>query len=155
MGNICRSPAAEGIFKKFVQNKNLEDAIYVDSAGTIGYHTGELPDERMRRLASKYNYVLDSRARKFNPKYDFEKYDYIVTMDDNNYYDVLQSDTNNKHDKKIFKMANFINDPGISEVPDPYYGSDKNFIQVIELLEIGAKNLLKKIEEDFERDNKK
>ena len=155
MGNICRSPAAEGIFKKFVQDKKLGNVITVDSAGTIGYHDGELPDARMRKLASKFNYILDSRARKFNPNYDFEEYDYIVTMDDNNYYDVLQSDTNNKYLKNIFKMADFINDPDISEVPDPYYGGDKDFIQVIELLEKGAENLLKKIEDDIERDNKK
>jgi len=155
MGNICRSPAAEGIFTKFVEHVNLENNIYIDSAGTIGYHAGELPDERMRRHASTRGYNLGSRARQFNPKKDFEEFDYIVTMDNENYSNVLKMDHKNEFQNKIFKMASFISDKNVSEVPDPYYGGSEGFEFVLDILEDGSKNLLTKIKEDLERNNKK
>ncbi|HEX9251536.1 MAG TPA: low molecular weight protein-tyrosine-phosphatase [Ignavibacteriaceae bacterium] len=154
MGNICRSPAAEGIFKKLVNNANLGSLISIESAGTIGYHTGELPDRRMRKRAQERGYNLDSRARQFNPKKDFEEFDYIITMDDDNYSDVVSLDNNKSHSNKIFKMADFISDKNVREVPDPYYGGTEGFDFVIDILEDGTKNLLNKIKEDLERNNK-
>lgn len=153
LGNICRSPAAEGIFRKVVRDNNLSEEILVDSAGTIGYHEGELPDERMRELAASKGYVLDHRARKFDPLTDFEKFDYIITMDDENYSDLLRLDTKQNYKHKIFKMADIINDSNITEVPDPYYGSKKEFEFVINLLEKGSINLLSKIKSDVEGSN--
>ncbi|MFZ2322982.1 MAG: low molecular weight protein-tyrosine-phosphatase [Ignavibacteriaceae bacterium] len=155
LGNICRSPAAEGIFKKFVNDKKLDSIISVDSAGTIAYHQGELPDKRMRKIAFKKGYTLNSRARKFDPDTDFENFDYIVTMDNNNYEDLMQLDKEELYKNKILKMADFIDDKEVAEVPDPYYGGDKEFEYVIGLLENGSKNLLNKIKTDIERRDKK
>ena len=152
-GNICRSPAAEGIFKKFVRDANLENDISIDSAGTIGYHSGELPDARMRKHASARGYNLDSRARQFNPKKDYEEFDYIITMDDYHYTDLIQLDRKKLYTTKLFKMADFISDKNISEVPDPYYGGAEGFEFVIDILEDGTKNLLTKIKKDLERNN--
>lgn len=154
MGNICRSPAAEGIFKKFVLNANLERKISIDSAGTIGYHSGEMPDSRMRKHALTRGYNLDSRARQFNPKQDFEEFDYIITMDNDNYADIKKLDIKKLYADKILKMADFISDKNVSEVPDPYYGGTEGFEYVINILESGSKNLLTKIKVDLERNNK-
>lgn len=155
MGNICRSPAAEGIMKKLILQDGLNEKLIVDSAGTIGYHEGELPDKQMSELAKERGYILDSRSRKFDPLLDFEEYDYIVTMDNNNYADITRLDTRQLYNNKIFKMVDFINDTNVSEVPDPYYGSDDEFEYVIDLLENGSQNLLNKIKVDIERSNKK
>jgi protein-tyrosine phosphatase len=151
MGNICRSPAAEGIFKKYVEDAKLDTEISIDSAGTIGYHAGELPDARMRKHASARGYNLDSRARQFNPKQDFENFEYIITMDDENYSNIANLDHKNQYSNKIFKMADFISDKSVNEVPDPYYGGDEGFEFVIDILESGSKNLLTKIKDDLER----
>ena len=120
MGNICRSPAAEGIFKKLVDDAKLDNEISIDSAGSIGYHTGELPDKRMRSHASARGYNLESRARQFNPKNDFEEFDYIITMDNENYSDIKKLDIKKLYNDKILKMGDFIADKNVSEVPDPY-----------------------------------
>jgi protein-tyrosine phosphatase len=154
MGNICRSPAAEGIFKKFVANANLESKISIDSAGTIGYHSGKMPDSRMRKHALTRGYILDSRARQFNPKQDFEEFDYIVTMDNENYSDIKKLDIKKTYINKILKMGDFISDKNVSEVPDPYYGGTEGFEYVINILENGAKNLLTKIKADLDRNIK-
>lgn len=152
-GNICRSPAAEGIFKKFVEDAKLGNDISIDSAGTIGYHSGELPDTRMRKHASVRGYNLDSHARQFTPKNDFEEFDYIITMDDDNYADITKLDYKKIFSSKIFKMVDFISDKNINEVPDPYYGGAEGFEFVIDILENGIKNLLTKIKNDLERNN--
>lgn len=148
MGNICRSPAAEGVFKSLVKSQNLENQIKVDSCGTIGYHSGELPDLRMRRHASHRGYELTSRARQFNPQKDFVEFDYIVTMDNDNYSDILNLDKNNLYKHKIFKMTSFCSDNSIKEVPDPYYGGSDGFEYVLDILEDSTKNLLNKIKSD-------
>ncbi len=153
MGNICRSPAAEGIFRKFAENANLGKQITVDSAGTIDYHSGELPDARMRNHALTRGYDLDSRARQFNPKKDFIDFDYIITMDNDNYSNITNLDHKNQYSNKILKMADFISDKNVREVPDPYYGGSEGFEFVINILEDGSKNLLTKIKDGLERNN--
>jgi len=99
MGNICRSPAAEGIAKKLLAQKKLNGSIEVDSAGTLDYHEGEPPDPRMIEHAAKRGYVLNSLARQFDPKKDFEHFDYIVTMDDENYEEIASLDKKNIYNK--------------------------------------------------------
>jgi len=153
MGNICRSPAAEGIFRKYVENANLGKQITIDSAGTIDYHAGELPDARMRKHALTRGYNLDSRARQFNPKKDFIDFDYIITIDNDNYSNITNLDNKNQYNSKILKMADFISDKNVREVPDPYYGGSEGFEFVINILEDGSKNLLTKIKDDLERNN--
>lgn len=155
MGNICRSPAAEGIMKKMVEVNNLTSKIEIDSAGTIGYHQGEPADARMSRHASKRGYKLTSLSRKFNPDTDFQKFDYIITMDEDNYQAIITLDTNGNYLHKVKKMADFFTDHGYTEVPDPYYGGPDGFEIVLDLLEAGNKNLLNKIREDIEPESEK
>ena len=154
MGNICRSPAAEGIAKKFLEKRGLDGTIEIDSAGTLDYHTGELPDSRMIKHASKRGYRLDSKARQFNPDNDFENFDYIVTMDDDNYSEITSLDKNNKYTDKVFKMVSFGNKIRADEVPDPYYTGSDGFEYVLDILEDSVKGLLNKIEDDIRRENK-
>jgi len=154
MGNICRSPAAEGIAKKFAVKKGLDGIIEIDSAGTLDYHAGELPDPRMIKHASKRGYKLDSRARQFNPNEDFDYFDYIVTMDDDNYDEITSLDKNNKYNNKVFKMVSFGTKLKVDEVPDPYYSGRDGFEFVLDILEDSIAGLLKKVEDDIRRENK-
>jgi protein-tyrosine phosphatase len=154
MGNICRSPAAEGIAKKFIERKGLNETIEIDSAGTLDYHTGELPDSRMILHASKRGYQLDSKARQFNQKKDFEYFDYIVTMDDDNYAEITSLDRNNKYKDKISKMVSFGTKLKVDEVPDPYYSGSVGFEYVLDILEDSVNGLINKVEDDIRRENK-
>ncbi|MGD8306126.1 MAG: low molecular weight protein-tyrosine-phosphatase [Ignavibacteria bacterium] len=148
MGNICRSPSAEAIMKKYVADKNLSNSIQVDSAGTIDYHEGELADKRMIKHASERGFSLDSIARSFNPNNDFNEFDYIVTMDDENYIDIKAMDLQNKFDNRIFKMTDFSTRYNVDSIPDPYYKGTAGFEEVLDLLEDAVDGLLKKIEQD-------
>ena len=154
MGNICRSPAAEGIAKKFLEKKGLDGTIEIDSAGTLDYHEGELPDPRMIKHASKRGYKLDSRARQFNPNNDFDHFDYIVTMDDDNYSEITSLDKKNKYKDKVYRMVSFGNKLKVNEVPDPYYSRSDGFEYVLDILEDSVDGLLKKVEDDIRRENK-
>lgn len=141
LGNICRSPAAEGVMKKLSENLPVE----IDSAGTAGYHIGELPDARMRSHAFKRGYKLTSRARKFEPSVDFTRFDYIIVMDENNFDDVKKMDTQNKYSHKISMMTNYSQTMKVSEVPDPYYGGPEGFEKVLDILEDACTGLLEKL----------
>lgn len=148
MGNICRSPSAEAIMKKIVYDKNLSELVEVDSAGTIDYHEGEFADKRMIKHASARGYSLDSIARQFDPGHDFDYFDYIVTMDDENYLDIKSLDLQNKFGQKLFRMAEFSENYTVNGIPDPYYKGAEGFEEVLDLLEDAAKGLLKRIEND-------
>ena len=123
MGNICRSPAAEAIMKKKIEKNNLSDMIQIDPAGTIDYHSGESADARMIVHAKKRGYEIDSIARQFDMTKDFKHFDYIVTMDNENYEDIKSMDILNKNKHKIFRMVDFCDNYTIDEIPDPYYNS--------------------------------
>lgn len=153
MGNICRSPAAEGIMKQKIKAEGLDKEILVDSAGTLDYHVGELPDERMRKHASERGYDLNSRGRHFNPDEDFEKFDMIITMDDENYDYVNRKDKRNKYSDKVHKLVEFSSDKSLTEVPDPYYGGNKGFINVLNILEDATDNLLAKLKSEIENEH--
>ena len=153
MGNICRSPAAEGIAKKIIEGRGLNGTIEIDSAGTLDYHEGEPPDPRMIEHAEKRGYNLDSIGRQFNPKKDFDYFDYIVTMDDENFEEISALDSKNKYKYKIFKMTSFGSNKKITEVPDPYYRGSKGFEIVLDILEDSVDGLLKKVEDDIRREN--
>jgi low molecular weight protein-tyrosine phosphatase len=153
LGNICRSPAAEGIMKSIIKKNNYENWIEVDSAGTIGYHEGEKPDARMKSVAKKRGYLLDSSARKFNPEIDFDNYDYIAAMDNENFYTLLDLDNESKFINKIYKIIEF-SSLNVDEVPDPYYGRTAGFETVLDILEDACFGLFNKIKEDIESENK-
>ena len=132
-----------------VLNNYLNGEIFVDSAGTIGYHTGESADTRMIKQASARGYELTHKARKFNPDSDFKEFDYIVTMDDQNYIDIKKLDKKNIYTSEIYKMADFSSDPEVKTVPDPYYGGPEAFDNVIDILEDACANFLNKIKDDL------
>ena len=154
MGNICRSPAAEGIAKKILAERGLNGNIEIDSAGTLDYHQGEPPDPRMIEHAEKRGYTLDSIARQFNPKKDFDYFDYVVTMDNENFEVITSLDKNNKHINKIFMMTSFGSNKNIKEVPDPYYEGREGFEIVLDILEDSVNGLINKVENDIRRENK-
>ena len=155
MGNICRSPSAEAILRKLIKDENIEDRIEVDSSGTIDYHAGDQADPRMQKHAAKRGFVLDHLARKFDPDKDFVDSDYIITMDNNNYSDVIELDIQKKFRNKIFMMSQFSGKIKFREVPDPYYKGAEGFEEVLDILEDANKVLLKKIKDDIESENKK
>ena len=142
MGNICRSPTAEGVFRKLVFEAGRDADFEVDSAGTIGYHQGDQADPRMRAAASGRGYELASRARRIE-LLDFDRFDLIVTMDEDNYRDVEALNPGSK--ARVVRMIDYCEAHEVSEVPDPYYGGESGFQQVIDILEDSCGNLLRRL----------
>lgn len=147
LGNICRSPSGEAVMNALIEKEGLSDKIICDSAGTIGYHTGEKADPRMRKHASKRGYDLTSIARKFDIE-DFEDFDYIIAMDRSNYTDLLEMDKNSNYVNKISMMTSYCTEFDDTEVPDPYYGGPQGFEHVLDLLEDAARGLLERIKSE-------
>lgn len=145
LGNICRSPAAEAVLIKLVEQANLSDQVEVASAGTSGFHDGSLPDSRMREFGHLRNYKLDSLSQKFIPEH-FEQYDAIITMDRSNYQNVIKQSSSQGHVAKVKPFSHFCCEHNITEVPDPYYGGDEGFQYVFDLMEDGCKEILRRIQ---------
>lgn len=147
LGNICRSPAAEGITKKLLADRGLAEMYIVDSAGIGNWHVGQLPDSRMRRHGAAHGYTFDSKARQFCDA-DFDRFNHIVTMDAENYAAIMSKTHNETERLKVMRMSDFLhNHPGTKSVPDPYYGGDRDFELVIELLEDACNGLIDYIEQ--------
>ena len=140
LGNICRSPAAHGIFEHMVKENGLQDKIEVDSAGTYGGHRGELPDRRMRTAAMYRGYALTHKSRPVS-SLDFLDFDLIVAMDDQNYEDLMHLAPSVEATHKIKRMASYLTTHSISYIPDPYYMGTEGFTLVLDLLEEGCQNL--------------
>ncbi len=143
LGNICRSPAAESVFLHHAQSKGLKELYEVDSAGTGGWHVGHEADPRMRNAALKRGIKITSRARKINIS-DFTKFDLILTMDNQNFEDVNSLAEKCTEEKKaiISPILSFSHNNNLKEVPDPYYGGENGFNDVLDLLEDAVKGLL-------------
>jgi len=149
LGNICRSPAAEGIMSGIVEKNDLQDIIEVDSAGTSGWHEGDLPDERMRSHGEKRGYDFCSRARKFR-RSDFNDFDYIIVMDQNNYTTVKSMALSRDQADKIHLMTDYaVQYSSHDDIPDPYYGGSSGFELVLDLLEDACEGLLQSIKKDY------
>ncbi|HTX17792.1 MAG TPA: low molecular weight protein-tyrosine-phosphatase [Bacteroidota bacterium] len=144
LGNICRSPAAEGVMKKISRGMDL----HVESAGTAGYHVGDLPDVRMRQHAARRGYTLESHARKFKPEIDFDRFDMIVAMDRDNLADLQRMDRDKRYRKKLSLMTEYCETMKVDEVPDPYYEGPEGFEYVLDILEDACEGLRKRIEAD-------
>ncbi len=144
LGNICRSPAAEGIMRQMVEERALSNDIIVDSAGIGSWHVGEMPDPRMRKHAARRGYDLSPlRARQFRTD-DFQKFDYIIVMDEENYHDVMERGGVYADARKVLCMKDyFIRYKGQQSVPDPYYGGAEGFERALNLIEDGCEGLLK------------
>ena len=148
LGNICRSPAAEGIMQHIIDEHNLGDKISVDSAGIGPWHVGQLPDPRMRSVGADHGYDFSTRARQIS-RHDFARFDYIVVMDRENYHDVMSLAQSDADRAKVHMMTDFAtHHPGHTVVPDPYYGGGKGFELVIELLEDACQGLLRNLSEE-------
>lgn len=135
LGNICRSPSAEAVFKDIVKTKGLAGEFDIDSAGTYAYHEGEMADRRMQQHAIKRGYNLTSISRPFDPYSDWDKFDYIVAMDNSNFNDLKAMSRNESDLKKLHKMTNFSSRFNYDHVPDPYYGGYEGFELVLDILE--------------------
>lgn len=139
LGNICRSPLAEGIMREKVKRHGLN--WHIDSAGTGSWHVGEAPDPRSQDIARKYGLdISDIRGRQFH-KLDFDEYDLILTMDRSNYENVLHLAQDGEDQEKVKMMLSFHPDP-IEEVPDPYW-DDNGFEQVYNLLDVATDELIR------------
>lgn len=145
LGNICRSPMAEEIFRNIVRKNKLENKYEIDSAGLLDYHEGELPDARMCFHASLHNYKLTSRSRPVKAA-DFEQFDYLVAMDENNVAGLKKLTSKPHHENQILRMVDFGIRRHETHVPDPYYGGDAGFENVINILEDACTGLFEKIE---------
>ena len=140
LGNICRSPAAQGIFEHYVRENGMTDKIEADSAGTYSGHRGELPDRRMRNAALYRGFALTHKARPVSGL-DFLDFDLIIAMDDQNYEDLMHLAPSVEATHKIHRMAEFLKVRKMSYIPDPYYMGVEGFSLVLDLLEDGCKNL--------------
>jgi protein-tyrosine phosphatase len=142
MGNICRSPSAEAVMQALVKHQvMMEKEIICDSAGTLDYHRGKPADARMQKHARLRGYELNSISRPFEND-DFELFDWIITMDEDNYQQIKWFDQSNNYTDKIRRMTDFCSSSQVSEVPDPYYGGDQGFENVLDLLEDACQGLL-------------
>jgi len=146
MGNICRSPTAEGVFRHMVEQIDAAHQIAIDSAGTHAYHVGNPPDARAQDAALKRDIDLSyQRARRVSAD-DFIEFDYVIAMDESNKYDLL-SICPSGYEERVHLFLDF-SDDNESEVPDPYYGQGRGFEIVLNLVENASEGLLKHIREN-------
>lgn len=150
LGNICRSCAAEEIMRHLVAEAGLQDHISLDSAGLINYHEGEPADARMRAHASRRGYHIThlSRPIRYN---DFFQYDLIVGMDDQNMARLRQMAPGLEEEEKIVRMTDYCLLKVVDHVPDPYYGGDSGFENVLDILEDACQGLLQEVGKDLPR----
>ena len=145
MGNICRSPAADGVMHHMVNKAGLKDRVFIDSAGTGGWHAGDRADDRMRKHASRRGYDLNHLARQVRAK-DFEEFDLILVMDQQNLREIRPFNRAGDKMHKVMLFCEFAKGREETEVPDPYYGGEQGFEQVLDIVEDGCSHLLQHIQ---------
>ncbi len=145
LGNICRSPTAEGVMRALADEAGLADQVVLDSAGTGAWHVGELPDPRARAAAKKRGYELLHRARKFTAQ-DFDRFDLVIAMDRDNYNNLTRLARGRTHVPAIRLLRSFdaTADEG-AEVPDPYAGDDDGFERVLDICERACRGLVQHV----------
>lgn len=148
MGNICRSPTAEAVFKHYVEKAQLSQRVLSDSAGTHDYHIGDPPDKRAREAAQRRGYDMSLlRARQVSDR-DFSEFDYVLAMDEHNYH-LLKTGCPPQYEHKLLLFMNFSESCGRRNVPDPYYGGPQGFEQVLDMVEDAAQGLLRHIQKEL------
>ena len=152
LGNICRSPAAENIFRHQVEQAGLETCIRIDSAGTHDYHPGKSPDARMSNTLRKRNIPSIGAARQFTTS-DYSDFDLILTMDRENHAGVSALARSAESSQKVILFTSFCEhaDHQVAEVPDPYYGGDEGFELVADMLEDGCQQLLEHVRKKLDQ----
>lgn len=146
LGNICRSPLAEAIFKHKIHKKGWGNIVEADSCGTSNYHIGEGPDERTLVNALKNGVSIHHKGRQLTSE-DLVNYDFILAMDISNYKNIVKLDTTNQHSHKVKLMRSFDPQPG-DEVPDPYYGGERGFQEVFEILDRSTEGLIEFLQQE-------
>ena len=146
LGNICRSPLAEGIFRQKVEEAGLTSAFEIDSCGTSAFHIGEQPDPRTRANAAENGVYLNHQARQFRQA-DFEAFDYILPMDQSNYRNVVSLEPAEAK-AQVIKMRDFDPVSPGADVPDPYYGGERGFQDVFDILDRSTARLLAQIRKE-------
>jgi protein-tyrosine phosphatase len=147
LGNICRSPMADGLLRRKVKEQQLP--VLVDSAGTANYHIGKQPDARMRATAQKFDTPIDElRARQF-VQADFDIFDMIYVMDQSNYNDVIRLARNSADEAKVQMVLNEIRPNSNNPVPDPYYGGEEGFVEVYNLLDEATDVIMDKLKKEI------
>lgn len=142
LGNICRSPLAEGVFRKLVEEAGLSAHFEIDSAGTGPWHVGEPADRRMQHVARRHGVDLSGHVARQLGQEDLARYDHIYVMDRENLEDVLRLDRDGRFRHKVALFRTFDPEPGDGEVPDPYYGGERGFEEVYQIVERTARRLL-------------
>jgi len=148
LGNICRSPLAEAIFNHKIHTKKLNEHVIVDSCGTSNYHIGDIPDPRTISTARKNGIKIDHYVRQLTTN-DLEDFDFILAMDHSNHQNILRLSKNETHAQKVFLMRDFDSLGKGEEVPDPYFGDERDFQEVYDILDRSTDNLLLHLEESI------
>lgn len=145
LGNICRSPAADGVMHKLVKDAGIDNEFEIDSAGMGDWHIGQLPDSRMRACGARHGYKFDHHARQFS-RSDFQHFDLLIVMDNSNYRGVSSMAHSDEEHNKIVMLADYLrHHPGQTVIPDPYYGGTSDFEFALELIEDACEGLLEDI----------
>jgi len=143
LGNICRSPLAQGVFEDVLRREGLEDEVVVDSAGTGSWHVGHPPDERAQRSASLRGIDLGAQRARRIARDDCRSFDYVLTMDEENYRAVAARCRNGSAEVRPF--LDYVAESAETEVPDPFYGGPEGFERVLDLVEEASEGLLEEI----------
>jgi protein-tyrosine phosphatase len=147
LGNICRSPLAEGILRKKIEQHGLD--VLVDSAGTSGLHRGEHPDERMQETAKKYGLNIGALTARQFTQHDFTNFDLIYAMDASNYQTILSLASTEEDRKKVKRILSELDGDTVRDVPDPYYGGEEGFIEVYQLLDAATDRIMKQLNKQY------
>jgi len=150
MGNICRSPTAQGVFERLVEEARLEMHIDIDSAGTHAYHIGEPPDQRATQAAAARGINLSAQRARRVDEADFESFDYVVAMDRSNLEDLREICPAHVQER-VCLLLDFAETGQSGDVPDPYYGGAQGFERVLDMVESGARGLLEDIQQRMKR----
>lgn len=142
MGNICRSPAAHCVFQHMVDEAGLTDTFEIESAGTIGFHSGNPPDPRMQQVMRARGTPIIGRSSQLD-SFDIEHYDLILAMDKDNFEGALALARGDAQRAKVKLFCDYCTEHSATEVPDPYYGGERGFQNVMDLIEDGCRGLLK------------
>jgi protein-tyrosine phosphatase len=142
LGNICRSPIAEGVMKAAFRKYNIPGS--VDSAGVLSYHSGHAPDKRAVRISSNYGVDISSQLARQIRKSDFDEFDFIFTMDQSVQKSIMTLAPSESHRKKVYSFMEFAGYPEGSEVPDPYYSGIEAFEQVFEMVDEACEKIIRK-----------
>ncbi len=145
MGNICRSPMAEGVFQKLLEQSGLADQVLIDSAGTHAYHVGKSPDPRAIRTASERGIDLGRLRARQVERGDFEEFDLVLVMDEHN-YDTLVFTCAKQHQHKLDYLLDYAPHLGTRNLPDPYYGGEIGFDRVMDMIEDACEGLLRHLQ---------